>query len=115
MEVSITKMSRNGQIVIPAEIRNDAKIGPSTQFFVYNDEGNIYLRQIRKDKLKAEMELRGKIRRGREDIKKGRYIEIDSSMPFEEFDKILMGDYESKFVRRVPKGPKKSKGSGNKR
>lgn len=91
MEVAITKMSRNGQIVIPSEIRKDAKIKPSTKFLVMNEGGDIFLKQIRNDRLKAEIELRKSIRRGEEDIRKGRYVKIDANMTAEEIDKLLMG------------------------
>ena len=91
MEVAITKMSRNGQIVIPSEIRKDAKIKPSSKFLVMNEGGDIYLKQITSERLKAEMELRRDIREGEDDIKKGRYVKVKKGMSFEEVDKLLTG------------------------
>ena len=41
MEVAITKISQNGQVVIPSEIRKDAGIKPSAKFIVFNEDGNI--------------------------------------------------------------------------
>ena len=46
MEVAITKMSQNGQVVIPSEVRKDAGVKPSTQFLVFNEDENILLKQI---------------------------------------------------------------------
>jgi AbrB family looped-hinge helix DNA binding protein len=57
MEISITKMSPNGQIVIPVEIRRDAGIKPSTKFIVFNEGGNILLKQLRKKSLAKDMGL----------------------------------------------------------
>ena len=72
MEVSITKMSENGQVVIPSEIRKDAGIKPSTKFIVFNQGGNILLKQIRKEAIAKDMELIEKIQRSEEQIKKGK-------------------------------------------
>ena len=38
MEVAITKISRNGQVVISSGVRKDAGIKPSTQFIVFNED-----------------------------------------------------------------------------
>ena len=56
MEVAITKISQNGQVVIPSEVRKDAGVKPSTQFLVFNEDGNILLKQIRKESLKEDMQ-----------------------------------------------------------
>ena len=61
MEMAITKMSQNGQIVIPAEIRKDANIKPAAKFIVFNEGGNILLKQLRKETLSKDMELIEKI------------------------------------------------------
>jgi len=57
MEVAITKISQNGQVVIPSEIRKDAGIKPSTKFMVFNEDGNILLKQIKKEALRDDMML----------------------------------------------------------
>jgi AbrB family looped-hinge helix DNA binding protein len=46
MEISVTKLSRNGQIVIPSEIRNAAKLKPSTKFIVLTKDGDIILKKL---------------------------------------------------------------------
>ena len=90
MEVAITKMSRNGQIVIPAEIRKDAGITPSTKFIVFNESGNIFLKKISKDELLRDMELIEKIHHSEQQIKKGKFVKAETSMSDKEIDRLLM-------------------------
>ena len=90
MEVSITKMSENGQVVIPSEIRKDAGITPSTKFIIFNEDGNIMLKQIKKEALRDDMLLIEKIRRSEEQIKEGKIVKADTSMDDEEIDDLLM-------------------------
>ena len=90
MEISITKISQNGQIVIPVEIRKDAGIKPSTKFIVFNEDGNIMLKQIKKQALKEDMYLIEKISKSEEDIEKGRSVKADTKMSDEKVDDLLM-------------------------
>ena len=90
MEVAITKMSRNGQVVIPSEIRRDANIGPSTKFIVFNEGGNVLLKQIKKQAMMKDIMLIEKIQRSEEQIKKGRFVKADTKMNDEEIDDLLM-------------------------
>lgn len=90
MEVSITKMSRNGQVVIPSDIRKDAGIGPSTKFLVFNEGGNILLRQLKKERLAEDIELINKVINSEEQIKKGKYVKASTKMKDEEIDDILV-------------------------
>ena len=89
MEVAITKISQNGQVVIPSEIRKDADIKPSTKFIVFNEVGNIMLKQIKKEALRDDMLLIDKIRRSEKQIKKGRFVKADTRMSDEEIDDLL--------------------------
>ena len=91
MEVAITKISQNGQVVIPSEVRKDAGVKPSTQFLVFNEDGNIFLKQIRKESLREDMILMDKIRRSEDEVKKGRFVKADTKMADEEIDDLLMG------------------------
>ena len=91
MEVAITKISQNGQVVIPSEVRKDAGVKPSTQFLVFNEDGNILLKQIRKEALRDDMALMDKIRRSEDEIKKGRFVEADTKMVDEKIDDLLIG------------------------
>jgi AbrB family looped-hinge helix DNA binding protein len=90
LEVALTKMSENGQVVIPAEIRKDAGIGPATKFIVFNYGGNILLKQMKKETLAKDIELIEKINRSEEQVKKGKYIKAHTKMPDEEIDDLLM-------------------------
>jgi len=90
MEVAITKISENGQIVIPSEIRKDAGIKPSTKFIVFNEDGNIMLKQIKKEALREDMLLIEKIMRSEEQIKEGKFVKADTSMSDEEIDDLLL-------------------------
>jgi AbrB family looped-hinge helix DNA binding protein len=90
MEVAITKISPNGQVVIPVEIRKDADIKPSTKFIVFNESGNILLKQIKMESLSKDMELIEKIQKSEEQIKKGEFTKADTEMSDEEIDDLLM-------------------------
>ncbi len=90
MEVAITKISRNGQVVIPVEVRKDAGIKPSAKFIVFNEGGNIMLKQISQEALRDDMLLIEKIRRSEEQIKEGRFVEADTAMGDKEIDDLLM-------------------------
>jgi len=90
MEVAITKMSLNGQVVIPSEIRRDAKLKPSTKFLVFNEGGNILLKQIRKESLSKELNFIEKIERSEESIVRGKVVKADTSMSDEDINDLLM-------------------------
>ena len=90
MEVSITKLSGNGQVVIPAEIRKDAGIKPSTKFLVFNEGGNILLKMIKKEILARDIHLIEDIERSEEQISSGKAVKADTSMSDEEIDDLLM-------------------------
>ena len=91
MEVSITKLSENGQVVIPAEIRKDAGLKKATKFLVFNEGGNILLKMIRKEDLAKDMHLLERIERSEEQIKAGKCTKVDIKMNDEEIDDLLMG------------------------
>lgn len=90
MEVALTKISENGQIVIPAEIRKDAGIKPFTKFLVFNEGGNILLKMIRKETLARDVHLLEMIERSEEQVRKGKFTKADNSMSDEEIDDLLM-------------------------
>jgi len=90
MEVSITKLSENGQVVIPAEIRRDAGLKPSTKFLVFNEGGNILLKMIKKQKLVQDIHLIEAIERSEEGIKEGKFVKVNTSQSDEEIDDLLM-------------------------
>ena len=90
MEVAITKISQNGQVVIPSGIRKDADIKPLTQFLVFNEDGNILLKRINKESLRNDMQLIEKIKKSEEDIKKGKVVRADIQSNDKEIDDLLM-------------------------
>tara|TARA_Y100000310_G_scaffold337112_1_gene423321 strand:- start:290 stop:565 length:276 start_codon:yes stop_codon:yes gene_type:complete len=90
MEVSLTKISQNGQVVIPSDVRKDAGIKPSTQFLVFNEDGNILLKPINKESLRSDMMLLDTIRKSEDGIKKGKSTKADTKMADEEIDDLLM-------------------------
>lgn len=52
-----TKISQNGQVVIPFGIRQKAGIRPGTEFEVYDDgKGNIVLVQRKAEEIKKRIE-----------------------------------------------------------
>ena len=89
MEISITKISENGQVVIPAEIRKDANIKPATKFLVFNKGGNIILKIIRKETLAKDIHLLERIEHSEQQIKTRKYTKADTSMTAEEIEDIL--------------------------
>ncbi len=90
MEISITKLSENGQIVIPAEIRRDAKLKPFTKFLVFNEGGNILLKMIKKETLTKDLHLIDTIKKSETQISNGEFIKAKTSMSDEEIDDLLM-------------------------
>ncbi len=56
MEVSITKMSSNGQIVISSDIRKALGLSPGDKFLVIGEENGILLRSLKKEDIKKEIE-----------------------------------------------------------
>lgn len=90
MEVAITKMSQNGQIVIPSEIRREAKILPSSKFIVFSSDGNILLKRIDKCSLAKDMALIEAIDRSEQQIARGKVTHANTSASDEEIDDLLM-------------------------
>jgi len=91
MEISITKLSPNGQVVIPSEIRKEANLQAATKFLVFSQDGNIMLKQLRKDALSRDMEFILKLRKSEEQISGGKSVTAESGMKDEEIDDLLMG------------------------
>ena len=89
MEVALTKISPNGQIVIPVEVRRDARIKPHSKFLVFNKGGNILLKPVDTTILSNEMDLMVKIKRSEKQIKTGSFIKADTKMSLEEMDDLL--------------------------
>ena len=89
MEVSITKFSENGQVVIPAEVRKDAGLEPSTKFLVFNKGSNIMLKVVNKNNLANDFNLLESIKKSEDQISKGQSVKANTSMSDEEIDDLL--------------------------
>ncbi|MCD6495660.1 MAG: AbrB/MazE/SpoVT family DNA-binding domain-containing protein [Candidatus Aenigmarchaeota archaeon] len=87
MEVSITRMSQNGQVVIPAEVRRDANIKPRAKFLVFNENGDILLKPIKEDMLREDIR---RLERSEKDVEEGRVVKADSRMTVKEIDDLLL-------------------------
>ena len=90
MEVSITKISQNGQLVIPAEIRRDAKIKPKTKFLIFNKGNEIMLKPITEGMLMEEIDLMRRVERSEREIEKGKAVKANTRMPTKDIDDLLM-------------------------
>jgi bifunctional DNA-binding transcriptional regulator/antitoxin component of YhaV-PrlF toxin-antitoxin module len=90
MALNITKMSANGQIVIPMPVRKSAKIKPASQFVVVPKGKDLLLKHISEEDILHEFDVMDRIDDGEHDIDEGRYVEADTSMGFEEIDELLM-------------------------
>ena len=86
----MTTLSENGQVVIPAEIRRDAKIKPFAKFLVFNEGGNILLKIINKETLSKDLQLLETINRSEEQIKTGKFTKANTAMSDEQIDDLLM-------------------------
>ncbi len=90
MEIAITKMSENGQVVIPAEVREDAGIKPSTKFLVFNQGGDVLLKVINKETLTKDISLLESIEMSEKQIKAGKFVKVNTFMSDEKIDALLM-------------------------
>jgi AbrB family looped-hinge helix DNA binding protein len=89
MEIAITKISPNGQIVIPSNIRKEAGIGSSSKFIIVNEGKNILLKHLNEEALNEEIEFIRMIARAEQQIKEGKVIVADTKMSNSEILKLL--------------------------
>jgi len=90
MEVSITKMSRNGQVVIPIEVRREAGLKPFAKLFVFNKGGNIELRQVSEASIEQDIELIRRVQKSESQIRRGKLVKANTSMSDQEIDDLLL-------------------------
>jgi AbrB family looped-hinge helix DNA binding protein len=90
MEISLTKMSPNGQIVIPACVRKVAGLDANSQFLVFNQDGNILLKLVSKESLQKDMELIERIQLSETQVQYGKVTKTNSNMSDREIDDLLM-------------------------
>mgnify|MGYP001566502713 CR=1 FL=1 len=86
-EISITRMSSKGQIVIPLEIRDDIKEGDKL-ILIRNGDQIIIKKADKFDKnLKEDLEFARRTEEAYKRIEAGKYISVDSENLFEEMEK----------------------------
>jgi bifunctional DNA-binding transcriptional regulator/antitoxin component of YhaV-PrlF toxin-antitoxin module len=101
MGLYLTKMSPNGQIVLPAEMRRKYRVKPSAQFIVVRKGDGFYLNPVSEEEVLRELEVMELIDEGEKAIDEGRYLKVDSSMSAEEIDDLIMsGKWKSDCRRR---------------
>lgn len=61
---AITKISQNGQIVIPSDIRKATKIKPSGKFLIIEQKGIIMLKPLKSAYFGNDLELLGSLAGG---------------------------------------------------
>lgn len=89
MAISFTTMSRNGQVVIPNDIRDELGLKRGEKFLVVTDGKRVMLTPA--DAIaRQEIELLEKLAEAEEQIKKGRYVFADTSMSPEEITRRLL-------------------------
>jgi len=53
MKTPMTKMSPNGQVVIPGKIREETGLKAGMQFLVFNQDGNVVMKPLRDEVLNS--------------------------------------------------------------
>lgn len=93
MEIATTIMSRNGQVVIPKEIRKRERIGKGAKFLVISAAGNILLKRLDEHVMEKEKALLESLARAEEQVRKSEYAKADlTTMSLDEIDEMLMDD-----------------------
>ncbi len=90
MEVAVTRMAQNGQVVIPMEVRKESGVKPNEKFIVYFNGQDILLKPIEKDKFLEEMELLTRIKIAEDEVKNGKVTIVNSKMSEKRIDRLLM-------------------------
>ena len=85
MELAISKISENGQIVIPSEIRKEAHIKSGMKFLIFRKNRDIHLKPITNENIKVMED----IEEGERDLREGRYIEVYADLSAEKIVDIL--------------------------
>ena len=78
VEISVTRMSSKGQIVIPASMRKNLKIGDD--ILIIQDEDRIVLKKLDKltEQMKEDLEFARRTEEARRRIESGDYVKLDS-------------------------------------
>lgn len=84
MEFELTRMSPNGQIVIPAEIRRSAKFDAKDRFIVISENDTIIIKKLTRADFAKDLALLGRIAEAEEQVRKGETLTLPASMPIKE-------------------------------
>ncbi|HIH24892.1 TPA: AbrB/MazE/SpoVT family DNA-binding domain-containing protein [Candidatus Woesearchaeota archaeon] len=106
MEFEFTRMSPNGQIVIPAQIRKSAKFDAKDRFLVISENDTIIIKKLTRADFAKDLALLGRIAEAEEQVRKGETLTLPASMPIKEQMRKL-DEYGHSLQRGVRK--KKSK------
>ena len=90
MEVAITKMAANGQLVIPMGIRRKARIRASEKFIVYFTGSEIRLKPIEGERFVEELELLSRMRLAEDEVRQGKVTIADSRLSAKKIADLLM-------------------------
>jgi AbrB family looped-hinge helix DNA binding protein len=91
MDLAITKMSPNGQIVIPSNIRESSGIVPATKFLVFSKGRDILLKRVDEESLEGDIDFIRQIEESEEEVKRGKFVSVDNEMSVGDMDSLLMG------------------------
>jgi AbrB family looped-hinge helix DNA binding protein len=108
----ITKISKNGQVVIPMEVRKRLGLGKGTQFLVFDEEDMVVFKKITDKEIAKDTALARRIAESEENVRKGRSLIVDTSLPVEEIVRLI--DAHARSLRpKVRKGVRKNKRSNS--
>jgi len=88
--IAITKMSANGQVVIPAEVRAEAHLKASEKFLVVFTGSELVLKPLREKEFLKEQELLKKIKLAEKQVSEGKKRIISAKQSSKEIDALLM-------------------------
>lgn len=80
MSVALTRISPNGQVVIPADVRKAARISSHDQFIVFERDGTILLKKVRPQLFEKDLAILARIAEAEDDIRKGRSLTLPSDL-----------------------------------
>jgi AbrB family looped-hinge helix DNA binding protein len=90
MELSLTTLSPNGQIVIPSEIRKKAGLTSSSKFLVFCEGGTILLKLVTPELMRKQLHLTERLLFSEQQIKKGKLTKATTTMSDKDIDTLLM-------------------------
>ncbi len=87
VNISITRLSSKGQIVIPSEMRKDLKEGD--ELLILKDDYRIVLQKVKKltEEMKEDLEFAKRTEEAWQRIENGEYIEMPVDKFLEELEK----------------------------